>query len=74
MSKKLCDEIIENIDNDKYHLYFEGDKESFLLDLEYMFDSNELTYKEYNHILNYVESISEDTLDDMVTCNPDLED
>lgn len=78
MSKEKYNEIIQNIDSDKYHLYFAGDKEDFLLDLELMWLKNEITGEEYDDILNYIESktcgIPDCIWDAMCECNPDLKD
>jgi len=76
MSDKLYDEIYEKLEDDYYHIYFEGDKENCLMEIENLFENEELTEEEYDSLLHYIEMVTEDIPDciweDMVICNPDL--
>lgn len=75
MSKKKYEELINNINNDKYHLYFKGDRENFLQELKFLYE-DEITKQEYEDIITYVEEITEEIPDciweAMIECDSDL--
>ncbi|MBZ9622864.1 hypothetical protein G9F71_008360 [Clostridium sp. FP2] len=78
MSSKLVEELYNRIENEELHLYFEGDKQTFLLELESLKINGELTYTEHDELLIHIEDticgIDDCILEAMIECDPDLAD